>query len=577
MEMYTRTTHCILRLSNGRLLVQVEYGSYDNSWSELLVADSLGAPFSPVPGLTIGDFVEQVIEDNTSPGTLILAVSCAGGVMRSTDYGQTWQRQLAGLPQGREDANFVYQNPHGGALYAGVPGMGVYESDDHGANWEQISMPIGLAGYWAFRFTAMGNAVYAYSYWGPYPGTSLSRANHQWLLDPPFADWRYVANTPASLDISTLLGPVVRKNGDSLFCYAIEFPNGVDSILFRTASSTNLGQSWVIGPPTTDSLDPAYFEVSSSDSGLNLFSRVVNTGLLSASVLLRSTDEGRSWSRIPIPGGSGRDPWQTIEQHDTLYVMTGDSYGNMACLIRSVNQGRTWDTLRNVFQTSANPSFVVLGNDVLTIDRLPVGDWFHLWHYSGGVWDDHGPLPQINNPLAVAGLIAVPGPHPLLICFYDSSDPDLYVSADSGHTWEARTAILPVNNQGYRMSTLTWDRYRGRLWAVTGLGVCYLDTFELAVKNKPLVFKPADYTVLSAYPNPFNSTTTIRFDLLKREKVTLDLYDVQGRLVRTLCNEIKEAGRQELRFDGEGLASGVYFVRLKSAEQTKTQKILLLK
>ena len=82
---------------------------------------------------------------------------------------------------------------------------------------------------------------------------------------------------------------------------------------------------------------------------------------------------------------------------------------------------------------------------------------------------------------------------------------------------------------------------------------------------------------LCAYPNPFNSTTRVRFDLLKRQHVKLDIYDVQGRQVRVLMDEVREAGRQELRFDGEGFASGLYFVRLKTASMNRTEKLLLLK
>ncbi len=93
----------------------------------------------------------------------------------------------------------------------------------------------------------------------------------------------------------------------------------------------------------------------------------------------------------------------------------------------------------------------------------------------------------------------------------------------------------------------------------------------------PVQFHPADYTILACYPNPFNSTARIRYDLLQAGRVELTLYDLQGRLVKTLVDEIVGAGRHEVRAEGAGLASGTYFVRLQTRTNTQTEKILLLK
>jgi hypothetical protein len=100
---------------------------------------------------------------------------------------------------------------------------------------------------------------------------------------------------------------------------------------------------------------------------------------------------------------------------------------------------------------------------------------------------------------------------------------------------------------------------------------------EPANATRPADIVPPSSFGLSAYPNPFNPATTIRFDLLQTQRVRLDLYDVQGRLVRTMCDELREAGRQEVRFDGSDMASGVYFARLKTAQNVRTEKLLLVK
>jgi len=77
---------------------------------------------------------------------------------------------------------------------------------------------------------------------------------------------------------------------------------------------------------------------------------------------------------------------------------------------------------------------------------------------------------------------------------------------------------------------------------------------------------------LSAYPNPFNATTTITYSLPASGAVELRVYDVTGRLAKTLVDEVMSAGTHSMSVDGSALASGVYFARLQAADQVGTQK-----
>ena len=83
-------------------------------------------------------------------------------------------------------------------------------------------------------------------------------------------------------------------------------------------------------------------------------------------------------------------------------------------------------------------------------------------------------------------------------------------------------------------------------------------------------------------PNPFNPSTTIRYSLGSQSKVEIGVYDVAGRLIRTLVNETETAGEHSIDWrgaDGRGalVASGIYFVRMTSQGQVFTQKMVLLK
>jgi tetratricopeptide (TPR) repeat protein len=88
---------------------------------------------------------------------------------------------------------------------------------------------------------------------------------------------------------------------------------------------------------------------------------------------------------------------------------------------------------------------------------------------------------------------------------------------------------------------------------------------------------PDAFSVKAAYPNPFNPATTLSFSLPEVAKVTLNVFDVQGRLVATLVNGLREAGQHQVTFDGSNLSSGVYLYTLQAGSHSATGKMVLMK
>ncbi len=89
---------------------------------------------------------------------------------------------------------------------------------------------------------------------------------------------------------------------------------------------------------------------------------------------------------------------------------------------------------------------------------------------------------------------------------------------------------------------------------------------------------PAEFALHPAYPNPFNPSATISFDLPEAGKISLNVYDLKGALVGTLLNESKVAGTYQYRWTPESeLASGIYLFELKSKNKTRHQKIMYIK
>jgi hypothetical protein len=99
----------------------------------------------------------------------------------------------------------------------------------------------------------------------------------------------------------------------------------------------------------------------------------------------------------------------------------------------------------------------------------------------------------------------------------------------------------------------------------------------LGVSTPPPV-QPNTFVLYGNYPNPFNPSTTIYFDLPKSSPVTLKVFNTLGEEVAALINgETLREGRHTYTFDGSRLSSGVYFYTLNAAHQTATQKMMLMK
>ncbi len=95
--------------------------------------------------------------------------------------------------------------------------------------------------------------------------------------------------------------------------------------------------------------------------------------------------------------------------------------------------------------------------------------------------------------------------------------------------------------------------------------------------DTPELSTPAEFTMLSAYPNPFNPSTVISFELRDASYVDLAVYDISGREVAQLAEGFMSAGVHEAVFDGSTLSSGVYFVNMTAGDFNRTQKLLLIK
>ena len=101
-----------------------------------------------------------------------------------------------------------------------------------------------------------------------------------------------------------------------------------------------------------------------------------------------------------------------------------------------------------------------------------------------------------------------------------------------------------------------------------------LDIPEENIENKSV---PDKFSLGQNYPNPFNPSTVISFAIPTQAFVTVKVYDILGREVKTLMNETKPAGYYEINFNASDLPSGTYIYEIRAGNFVETKKMILLK
>ncbi len=166
---------------------------------------------------------------------------------------------------------------------------------------------------------------------------------------------------------------------------------------------------------------------------------------------------------------------------------------------------------------------------------------------------------------------------------------DILLSTDGGLTYDETIVEGTVNTGVY-----TWvasdgasSECRIRVIARDGAGLAGFDDSDADFSKGSTTDGPGspdikDYYLAQNIPNPFNPVTAIRFDVPHKSRVRIEVYDVSGRLVKTLTDAIFEQGHHELVWDGKDASnraavSGIYFCRLDAPGFSSTMKMVLLR
>jgi hypothetical protein len=384
--------------------------------------------------------------------------------------------------------------------------------------------------------------------------------------------WDGCGEMPGAMVVYSLL-----VDGDTL--YAGTYPNG------DVYKSINRGYSWVntanlLGATSARSLvrlSNGDILVGTSPYDLTMRNRVY-----------RSTDGGLSWVQ------TGLLPY--INPCKFLYQTSGGAIfaggwgiDSEIKINRSVDNGATWDTLTVISQLECEwtaDRFLETDDGVLYVTGwipahgVGVGGGYVCESTDGG--ESWNVCPKIVRGDSVhAGrvyAIAEDSLGTLFVGMQPAADSVVYASDDGGESWyctggleaafECLCLLHSSNGTIYAGTTPNGDVFKYRPQP-TGV-----DDSRRA--------RPAQFELFPCYPNPFRSSTRIRFQIPEATRVRIDVYDVGGRHVRTLADGEYPAGLNEVLFSGldqdlREIATGIYFYRMKTAQFSCTRKFLFVK
>lgn len=294
----------------------------------------------------------------------------------------------------------------------------------------------------------------------------------------------------------------------------------------------------------------------------------------------------------------GRTPILTLVFHS--FLGESDGFDSNEISLEDDRRYQSHSLFSSNFDDDENTDVVFLSS---TIGEVPIGDiaysayWIEQNEDTEGTWD-------VNKLEEVSGAFSLNG------VSVGDLDNDGDIDIVSTHYWqEGRGGASPISNRG---GTIEWfeqiNNSKFKKHAVVDSlieGLTFIATEDLdndsypelivgiSSENRIAVYKnngitpsvaneqdpgmPAEISLSQNYPNPFNPSTLIRYDLSTNMEVSLKIFDVLGREVATLVDGKRSAGSHQVRFDGAGLSSGVYFYQLRTPGFIQSRKMLLIK
>jgi hypothetical protein len=336
--------------------------------------------------------------------------------------------------------------------------------------------------------------------------------------------------------------------------FGLTNPNFIGTKILKT---TNAGANW----------DNSYKVDTNIFFSKILFTDTQN-GLLAGHPIgiLRTSNAGASWASDNIDSATFYDyPIRNFGVYGSLFLACGGWMDIQGVIWRTTNKGTNWspqgvspEPLYDFHFYNANHVIAVGGDFEYGASMASTTD--------GGITWEYITFKEFGTALAVSFRTASEGWMPLGI-----GQKFLY-TLNGGQSWEV---FSPPN--GESIYDLRFSSKRNGIAVGQAGAILKYNTDYVGIEPNTAYF-PSGINLKQNYPNPFNPETIISFSLQKPEIVTLKIYDLLGKEVKTLINGMIKPGEHKIKFSAIEIPAGVYYYTLRTAAgMSESKKMVLVK
>lgn len=529
------------------------------------------------------------------------------GQHRSTDGGVTWQDrtwrvsgnivQIHGTNGQGDRNNCIGVSPTNPNLVI-VGGVDGIRTTDGGATWAFVPLNIGTVhdDFCIIKWHSNGSSVYI--------GTDGGISNS--------------VNGGATFSTVTSIFPAMQFWGIDAAANSSGFVITGGTQDNSIVNSSNNGTSWFV----SSVWDASHTTIDKNNPAVQM-STLFST---SAHSVYRTTNYGLNWSDVTVPyssiyGGMIRNDmvspvWYYVNRGNRVYASTnvGTSWTQVGtsfpdAYVSNISVGRysapyaplyavlpntttrvmLFDGSNWVQRNSGLPTayMSVMGQHpsnnnialISTANESYPGQKIYKTTNKGVSWTNiSGNFPNFN----ITSLVL----HPTLnnVMFAGTTWWGVYKTTDGGSNWFRWMNGMPQSQWVEALAYVDSSSINGKFYVVAGThgrGAYVRESGgddPLTGNNNNNTNLPKEYSLNQNYPNPFNPSTTISFDLPVSDEVTIDVFDISGRLVNTIeKSKMYSAGSHSVRFEGSSLSSGAYFYRITTPKFTDVKKMVLVK
>jgi len=463
------------------------------------------------------------------------------GLFYSTNGGNSW------MPSSLYFEEINSLKFKGSNIYAAVWAYGVLVSSNYGSNWTPVNN--GLSNLYSYAFEINDSNFFCGTLYGNI-FRSINNGLNWNLLNHEMSGQSSMAMISRGSDILAGTFNGIYRSTDNGINWSVTNLSGPDIRTFSVKGTKIFAGGYFSGM------------YMSTDNGYNW--NAINNGLTYSSVhssavfksyvftgteggLFRSSNDGMNWHYINISNGK----ISALAVNDT-FVYAGTSNG----LFISSDGGNSWTPSqlnKSITTLAVNNSQIYAGTRYYGV--------FHSTN-NGTSW-----IQTSLNNLDIYSLYVV-GNY-IFAGVYDG----IYLSTNNCQTWIS-------NNQGFYFNStiFSFGTNNNYLFAgVGGRGIWRRPISEIMKYINTNAVSFYGYSLEQNYPNPFNPMTAIRFQVIGYSDVSIKVYDVQGREVKTLVNETLQAGSYQTDWDASAYPSGVYFYRMVTNDFSETKRMMLIK